>query len=424
MKPKPIIIVQGADFGSEAKGHVAAELCKSRNVDYAVRTGSINAGHTVLYNGKKYKMQQIPTGWVNPNTQLIIGVGTYVHPEILKREVEEINNAMPGSDVRDRLFIDQRCAMHTKKHHDKEQGAKLHERMGSTGEGVAAAIVDKMSRSFDYKLFKDTEDSEPYQLIDTVELLHFAYDEGKQILLEGTQGTFLDFHIGSYPYVTSRQTTASAWVTESGLSPNMEYEIVLVARTHPIRVAGNSGPFPNEISWIDLLRRFNRARTTIGLKHLVSENSIRALEKAEAEAVEELKMPNTLFHMWDAETRKRYSAELSEVHKKALERLAPHHFEDLKGILEMTTVTKKLRRIAKMDMNLLRQSVAINRPKYLALTFLNYEFPQVWGVNRWNDIINGPYGADVKAFVENIEKDLGVPVGYVNTAFNNFIKVK
>src|SRR3990167_930022 len=252
---RSIKVVVGAQYGSEAKGEFVGHLAKELGGGVAVRTGSINAGHTVYYKGLPYKMQQLPTAWVEPDFKLIIGAGAYISPEILDREVEMIERVMPG--VRNRLFIDHCAGLHLPRHHEEEKG--LHERMGSTGEGCMAAIVDKMKRGFEYKRFSESEYAVKYEacLADTTELLRSAYNGGEYIILEGTQGTMLDLHFGLYPYVTSRQTIAANWVTEAGLPPSYEYEVALVARTYPIRVAGNSGPLPYETSWEELTSQVN-----------------------------------------------------------------------------------------------------------------------------------------------------------------------
>lgn len=425
MKKQPIQIIQGGNYGSEAKGLVAGEMCKWNKVDYAVRTGSINAGHTVYFRGKAYKMQQIPVGWVNPGTKLVIGAGAYVHAPTLKREIETINEAT-NRDVRARLYIDKRAAVHLDSHHNAEQGAKLHERMGSTGEGVAAAIVDKMGRKFEYKLFSQTSECQDMglQVVDTVKMLNDAYDKGKLLLLEGTQGTMLDFHLGHYPFVTSRQTTATAWATEAGLSPSLEYEVALVVRAWPIRVAGNSGPLSQEVSWESFAERINNERVRFGQPPMVSPNALSKFRQALAKSAEELKMPGIDFAHWDAATRQRYSAELSAVHRKAFESLDDFTMTELKKLFEMTTVTKKLRRIAALDFDELRYAVMINRPSYVVLTFLNYTFPTLWEANSWKDILNSYVGEEVKRYIKKIEREIGVEVRYVNTNPLNLIKVR
>ena len=268
-----VFVVVGGQYGSEAKGLFASYLAKKENVDYAVRTGSINAGHTVFYKGKAYKNQQIPVAWINPHTRLVIGAGAYVSPGVLEREIKMIEEAT-GQSIKDRLFIDGRCGSQLPIHAEREAG--LHERMGSTGEGVSEAIKDKMDRKFDYARFAGTPyamryKGKSYQEEDTVRALNRAYDEGGTILVEGTQGALLDLHLSYYPFCTSRQTIAASWLAEAGLSPNMNLEIAMICRTFPIRVAGNSGPMPNEVGWTDLLRSMNGARLNRGLAPLVEE---------------------------------------------------------------------------------------------------------------------------------------------------------
>src|SRR3990167_6977192 len=96
MKRQPITIVQGGQWGSEAKGAITGYLCQTEAIDICIRTGAVNAGHTVIYDGSPVKMQQLPVGWVNPNTQLVIGAGAMVHPEILAHECELVSRLKIG----------------------------------------------------------------------------------------------------------------------------------------------------------------------------------------------------------------------------------------------------------------------------------------------------------------------------------------
>ncbi len=348
-------MVEGGQWGSEAKGAVAASLCLSRNVNYAIRTGAINAGHTVVYNGVKFAMQQLPTGWVNPTTNLVIGPGAYIHPETLFREIEWINAAMPGSDVRDRLWIDYRCGVHTMEAEEASKAANRHHSIGATGKGCSESIVAKIrGRNAGFSLFKDTlAPGYGLQFTDTVRAINAAHDEGKRLLLEGTQGTFLDMHIGPYPYTTSRMTSAANWVAEAGLSPALAYEIVLVCRTFPIRVAGNSGPMANEIEWTDLAYRINGKLVAAGKPPLISvfalEEFKTKLEYAAAEALADNKYKtprypdgtkgfNTRLSTWTPDMRNQYRAAASELHRDALLLCGGETVRELKKLFEMTTV--------------------------------------------------------------------------------------
>lgn len=437
--PVPIVVIQGAQWGSEAKGAIAAKLCIDRDIHYAVRTGAINAGHTVVYKGEKFAMQQLPTGWVNPKTQLVIGAGAYIHPDTLWREIDMVNRAMPEHDVRNRLLIDSRCGIHDEAAEGRSKEANRHHRIGATGKGCSEAIVAKIrDRNNGYELFFNTSHGRKFrehrmgQFVDTVHTLNRAYDEGNSILIEGTQGTLLDLHIGPYPFTTSRMTTAANWVAEAGLSPALSYEVVLVARTYPIRVAGNSGPMDNEIDWIELARTINKRLVRSGRSSLVQESALLAFEgmlhmaAAEARDQDRYKVPVDLAGMfdirvghWDAYTRSTFRVAASELHRDALVNLPTETVAELRELFETTTVTKKLRRIAEINIPDLKFAIEVNRPKWIALTFLDYTVPELARVgpdqilDPANDISAAlEHAADE---VEGLAHKLGVPIKMVST---------
>lgn len=429
-----IIVVQGGQWGSEAKGAIAAYLCIARDIDYAVRTGAINAGHTVVYDGKPYAMQQIPTGWVNPDTRLVIGAGAYIHPETLCREVKMINGAMPHLNVMDRLYIDRRCGLHTDEASQLSKEANRHHSIGATGKGCSEAIVAKIrNRNDGYELFADSEHSLGFEqsIGDTVNLLNEASDTGARILIEGTQGTHLDLHLGPYPFTTSRMTSAANWVAESGLSPSLPYEVVLVCRTYPIRVAGNSGPMKNEIEWLDLARRINDRLIAADRAPLVSPDALAAFEislfMAATKAIEmgKYKMPmdnkgfpDTKLSKWTASQRDEFRVAASELHRDALELCDGATVKELRKLFEMTTVTKKLRRIAEMNMDDLRYAVMINRPAWIALTFVDYIEPLVARATT-DQIVSSSDLSHVRALIAGIERELSTPIKLVSTGPNH-----
>lgn len=403
MNRKPIIIVQGANWGSEAKGMVAAALCERRNVQFAVRTGAVNAGHTAYLNGKKYVCQQIPTGWAGGTQQLVIGPGAYVNPTIFAAELNMLKDAGWDGIV----YVDHRAGLHLSAHTDRASMSGRHYSIGATGKGCSEAILDRIRLRGDPRamLFKDwcNQNHPPdrisnFMFADTVDLLNKAYDAGAQILLEGTQGTLLDLYLGPYPYTTHKQCTAAQWVVEAGLSPTLDYEVVLVARTYPIRVAGNSGPMPQEIDWPTLALEIDKKLNDARKPDLVRKSAIAAFITAK------LGRPQSLYpdrNTW-----------LSESDRDALLELPDHTVEELRKLFEFTTVTKKLRRVARLDLESLKYSVMVNRPSWIALTFLNYEFPEMWGET---DRVNALFAKHVPEYLINIENATGVPVGAVTT---------
>lgn len=390
-KVKPVILIQGGQWGSEAKGMVAASLGLSRGVDFAVRTGTVNAGHTVMHNGHPIKMQQLPVGWQNPNTKLVIGAGAYIHPTILERELETVASLTGEglSKLAGRIYIDYNCGMHYEWHTAKSKESGRHHKMGATGKGCSEAVMDKIrSRGNpgqhtwqDYRI----PDDSPLKYLNLstcyVEvLLNSAYDNGQQILIEGTQGTLLDLHLGPYPYTTHKQTQAANWLAECGLSCTVEKELVLVCRTFPIRVAGNSGPMPGEMSWVELARDINTYLVANHQKPRVSIHSLVQFEHACVDAANHYGINSHRIHMLDQDERGKPSMQeaVSELHARALAQLPGEVIKDLENLFEMTTVTKKLRRLARWDRDTMDDAFRLNRPNSVVITFMNYLVPTVW----------------------------------------------
>lgn len=393
MSKNAIIVVQGAQWGSEAKGAIAAYLCVKRDVTYAVRTGAINAGHTVFHNGKEFKMQQLPVGFVHPGTKLVIGAGALVHPFQLMKEVNMLeDNGFP--DIKDRIYIDYRAGLHTDKHTDMSALSGRHHAMGATGKGCSEALMDRIRlRGSHGVLFRDTPIASTFNLVDTEILLNRGYDQGAQILLEGTQGSGLDLYFGPYPYTTHKSCQAATWVQEAGLSPALDYEVVLVARTYPIRVAGNSGPMPNEIGWVHLANSINERLKFCGKPHLVSNQALAEfMDRCRTVAGSMLyALPNgsdTDFWAWSPEEREQFKESISEFYKHVLTGLPEPTLTELRKLFELTTVTKKLRRIARFSQGVWDTAVRMNRPSSSYLTFANYVVPEVWGtthISQWKE---------------------------------------
>jgi adenylosuccinate synthase len=395
---RPIVIVQGGQWGSEAKGMVAGYLCKKDRIDIAVRTGATNAGHTVYHNGTKVVMQQLPTGWVNPDTTLVVGAGALIDPEILKREVEEVSR-VTGTDIRQRLKIDRRAGLHVPAHAARSKASGRHHAIGATGKGCSEALIDRIkNRGTEGNfLFGDSPYTKDYDVCDTEAYLNWSWNEGAGILLEGTQGQLLDLYLGPYPYVTHKQTGPAQWMLECGLSPSLPTETCMVVRTFPIRVAGNSGPMPQEISWPILARQINEARAKMDLPAIVKEESIDAFEEALEGVSANHDIPlgyraGLSQYMWTPQERVYYQRALSELNRDALQFLPDAVLADLSNLFELTTVTKKLRRIARIDGPTLIVSARQIRPKYVALTFMNYQFPGYWKQRPDGSVMAGSDG--------------------------------
>lgn len=398
-----VLIVQGGQWGSEAKGLVVHKLTLEREVDVAIRTGTVNAGHTVYYGGRAYAMQQLPVSWVRPECELVLGPGAYIHPEILRREIEWVSKAT-GVDFRtmlQRVWIDPRCGLHLPVHTERSTASNRHYNMGATGKGCSEAVVDKIQGRgtdqlplFSHWVRNQATSNGFWDMVaerikDTVRMVNWAYDEGKTILVEGTQGTLLDLHLGDYPYTTHKQTQAANWLAEAGLACTVDKEVWGVYRTFPIRVAGNSGPMPEEMSWSALTRYINLHSN----KPIVAEEDIRTWDAAVSAAHAHFNLPSHLNcdpSQWFWEQREHYREAASEIHKVALNSLPTDVQQRLARFFELTTVTKKLRRIAQWDWPIFRYSIMLNRPTHIALTFMNYKFPELWGETDGGKVMNGP----------------------------------
>ena len=263
----------GGQYGSEGKGKFAAYLANEYGVH--VRSGGPNAGHTIDHDDEWYKMQSIPCGWVNPDATLVITRGALVDAHQIETELGWIDERY---DVASRLLIDSKAFLVDERHRGFEGGThgENHNRNGSTGEGIGAARVARMNRDSRFvNQVQDLYDSGQYKYLDsmitpnTSDWLNMAYDTGLNILLEGTQGWGLSLIHGPWPYVTSADTGASALLSDAGLSPRILTDTIMVIRTHPIRVAGNSGPLKHEITWEELSNQLGREaieRTTVTKK--------------------------------------------------------------------------------------------------------------------------------------------------------------
>jgi adenylosuccinate synthase len=380
-----------------------------KKVDWAIRTGTVNAGHTVYHKGVAYAMQQLPVSWVRPECMLVLGPGAYIHPDILMREIEWIMEAqgLRLDTVLDRVWIDYRCGIHLPSHTDRAHHADRHHSIGTTGKGCSEAVMDKIKGRDQDPLptFQAWVADKPgfwqnvaRRITDTTVLMNDAYDAGDQILLEGTQGTLLDLHLGDYPFTTHKQTQAASWLAEAGLSCTLQNDLWLVMRTYPIRVAGNSGPMPGEISWPRLANLINDRQgiERVGEWALSEWNAGLAL--ARANNYPEAPSPEPA--CWTQQQRQENREAASELHNEAFKLMSTKAQAELCKLFEFTTVTKKLRRIGEWDWNVAQKSLMLNRPHHIALTFANYKWPKLWGADwkrawegysqwgEWVDILN------------------------------------
>ena len=329
MKQGKLAVLVGGQYGSEGKGAIAKHIAQDFNVH--VRVGSPNAGHTFYWNGEKHVQQSIPCGWINPFATIVIGRGALLNMKQLMKELVHILSYYP--DFLSRLKIDAKAGVLDEKFHEEEGGTagEMHRRIGSTGEGVGPARIARLQRDPNkFRLFESV--AEEYGLEqcltdNTPKLLADMQDRGKNILIEGTQGSGLSLLHSFWPYCTSIDTNAAGIISEVGIAPSRVTDVLMVVRTFPIRVAGNSGPMVNEITWDILSGRL-------------------------------------------------------------LKDINP----------EKTTVTKKVRRIGDWDQDLYEQSVLLNAPTSLALTFADYIDPNLY---QCSDIEKVNASEALSAFIDH-----------------------
>ena len=245
-------VVVGGQYGSEGKGKISAFIAKREDLDICVRCGGPNSGHSFVdESGRNVVLRQLPTGFVNSRTRLLIPAGALIDPAILKQEIDWLR-LTPA-----RVGIDRKSFVIEEKDQEAEAALRLRERLSSTLCGVGAAQSRRVLRAEDAKLAKDVVGEHSWireHLTDVGEEVNWALDSKKKVLIEGTQGFGLSlYHSEHYPKTTSRDTTAAAFLSEVGLSPLMVSQVVLVFRTFPIRVAGTqAGKLFGEMTWEEL----------------------------------------------------------------------------------------------------------------------------------------------------------------------------
>ena len=275
-------VVVGAQWGDEGKGKIVDFL--SKDLDLVVRyQGGNNAGHTVVSDGKTYKLHLLPSGVVQGKS-VCLGAGVVIDPKVLVNEIENLQSQ--GRNVE--ITIDPRAHIILPHHIQLDQlkeGKNTSAAIGTTGRGIGPVYEDKASRTgvrfedfvdkdrfskklasvYDIKkfliedLYKDKINSTDQVLIDFDKSIKFLahyigdvaikinnyLDRGKNVMLEGAQGTFLDINFGSYPYVTSSHPISGGSCVGAGFSPKKIDKIIGIAKAYTTRV-GN-GPFPTEL---------------------------------------------------------------------------------------------------------------------------------------------------------------------------------
>lgn len=240
----PVSVVVGGQYGSEGKGKVALHFAKQFNVCAAVKVSGTNSGHTVYdSNGRPRIFRVLPTACLLPDVYCVLPAGCYFQPELLLEECAAI-----GFDMH-RLLISPNAGIITADISAEEKDTTLKERIGSTLSGTGLATYHRVACDGKFVSAKQVPELVPY-IWDTTLIMRKWLNEGKHIIIEGGQGFGLSlYHTPKYPYCTSRDTTAAAFVADAGLSPFDVTNVIQVLRSYEIRVAGNSGPMAHETTW-------------------------------------------------------------------------------------------------------------------------------------------------------------------------------
>jgi len=230
-------VVIGGFFGDEGKGKIISYLALKDKPTIVVRGGAgPNAGHTIKDGEKIYKVRMLPSGFLNKDARVMVGPGVVVNPDILLNEITDF-------DVKGRAFLDNNCGIIEKSHRESDSKGQLKEKIGSTGSGTGPANAERAMRTL--KLAKEIDILKPY-LIDVPLEINSAIDRNENVLIEGTQGTHLSLWHGTYPFVTTKDVTASGICADVGIGPKKVDEVIVVFKSYLTRVG--TGPLPGELS--------------------------------------------------------------------------------------------------------------------------------------------------------------------------------
>ncbi len=279
------VVVIGSQWGDEGKGKIV-DLLTDRAHAVARFQGGHNAGHTLVIDGKKTVLHLIPSGILRSNVQCLIGNGVVLAPDALFKEADELEAT--GVPVTERLRVSDSCPLILPYHvaldaaREKKRGKAA---IGTTGRGIGPAYEDKVSRrglrvadmldagrfkarlaevmeyhNFALKHYFETDTVDYQQVLDEglrlaerlrpmvadiPSILDALVKAGKSIMFEGAQGTLLDIDHGTYPYVTSSNTTAGGASSGTGIGPSQLHYVLGITKAYTTRVG--AGPFPTEL---------------------------------------------------------------------------------------------------------------------------------------------------------------------------------
>lgn len=335
----PVSVVVGGQYGSEGKGKVALYIARQSKACAVVRVGGPNSGHTGLDQaGRAWVLRQLPAAALAADAVIVLPAGSLIDPEVLLNEISQL-------DIHpERVVIDRNASVILPRHRREEAEEHLVERIGSTGSGTGAALRDRISRNSKHILAGDYPPLKQFTRPFAAGILRDILSRQERVVIEGTQGFGLSiWHGTAYPHATSWDTTAASFVAESGLAPRDVDDVVLVIRSFPIRVGGNSGPLENEIDWPTL------------------------------------------------------AAEAG---------LSP-------GYVELTSATKRIRRVARFHPDIVRRAIIVNQPHRIVMNHLDYVDPTA---------ITHGLGLRGRDFLAKVEETIERRVDLIGLAPNKLVR--
>ena len=278
-------LLLGLQWGDEGKGKIVDVLTSKYNI-IARFQGGPNAGHTLVFNGMKHVLHTIPSGIFHKNATNLVGNGVVIDPVVFKDELDKLS--MHGIDYKKTLLISRKAHLILPTHRlldAASEASKGKAKIGSTLKGIGPTYMDKTGRNgirvgdlelenwkdkyrklankhqamidfynvdlqynleaLEAKFFEAVKTLTSLRFIDSEEYLHSALKAQKSVLAEGAQGSLLDIDFGTYPFVTSSNTTAAGACTGLGVAPNTIKEVFGIFKAYTTRVG--SGPFPTEL---------------------------------------------------------------------------------------------------------------------------------------------------------------------------------
>ena len=278
-------LLLGLQWGDEGKGKIVDVLTSKYNI-IARFQGGPNAGHTLVFNGMKHVLHTIPSGIFHKNATNLVGNGVVIDPVVFKDELDKLSTQ--GIDYKKTLLISRKAHLILPTHRlldAASEASKGKAKIGSTLKGIGPTYMDKTGRNgirvgdlelenwkdkyrklankhqamiefydidlqynleaLEAKFFEAVKTLTSLRFIDSEEYLHNAQKAQKNVLAEGAQGSLLDIDFGTYPFVTSSNTTAAGACTGLGVAPNTIKEVFGIFKAYTTRVG--SGPFPTEL---------------------------------------------------------------------------------------------------------------------------------------------------------------------------------